>query len=399
MYENVSVAQRDAYRILAFALERGSISPHDKERCHRLWNEFLGPWFGMSLTWMQSPAVSYQEASPGTQPPVGPPVVVSEEDEEESMDEDVDAGRRVVTEEMQQNEMVDGDQSTDHHPLPVGSPVSTLYGNGTILEYKRAENMYSVKLEFGAVGYLRPSTVLCSILPAEKSEYTEQLRSEDRSRLVRPGDQLAFGTQGLFLFMRLHQILVRRLNIAYKLAHSVGTDPTLGTLVEQMPHSNPKTVGRHRYEAFLALVYALLDGGVGGSEGGKYEDRVRSLLGHGAYELATLDKLISHMWKNLQSLAQDETMWNLVQLYRRHKDSGTFQPEAFRQEAAFLSDHEPMHAFQMCPVPGKDDSVLHIEFLGVISEADDEDEEMGEAAGEEGAVVADGEPAPKRSKR
>jgi paired amphipathic helix protein Sin3a len=37
MYENSSCAQRDAYRILSFALERGPISPNDKERCHRLW--------------------------------------------------------------------------------------------------------------------------------------------------------------------------------------------------------------------------------------------------------------------------------------------------------------------------------------------------------------------------
>ena len=168
------------------------------------------------------------------------------------------------------------------------------------------------------------------------------------------------------------------------------------TLVEQLPGENPKTVGRSRYETFIALVYSLLDGGISGAEGGKYEDRIRSLLGNGAYELATIDKLISHIWKNLQALAQDETMWNLVQLYRRHKEAGSFQPESFRQEAAFLSDREPMYAFQHCPIPGKDEAVLHVEYLGVISE-DGEDDEMDEE--EEAADTSEAEPAPKRTKR
>jgi paired amphipathic helix protein Sin3a len=63
MYHNNAWVQRDAYRILSFALERGTISPTDKERCHRLWMDMLGPWFGLSLNWMQKPAVTYQESS------------------------------------------------------------------------------------------------------------------------------------------------------------------------------------------------------------------------------------------------------------------------------------------------------------------------------------------------
>ena len=395
MYENVSVAHRDAYRILAFALERGSISPHDRERCHRLWNEFLGPWFGLSLTWMQSPAAAYQEAAPATK--VAPPssAAPSDDDEEESMDEDMNATGNVVTEEMKKAP-TDGAIAEDHHPLPPGSTVSTMYGPAKIIDFRSDDNLYSVELEFGGRGFLRPSMVLCSVLPVEKSDYTDQLRAEDRSRLTRPGDQLAIGPQALFVFLRLHHILIRRLSIAYRLAHSVGTDPTMVTLVEQLPGENPKTVGRSRYETFIALVYSLLDGGISGAEGGKYEDRIRSLLGNGAYELATIDKLISHIWKNLQALAQDETMWNLVQLYRRHKEAGSFQPESFRQEAAFLSDREPMYAFQHCPIPGKDEAVLHVEYLGVISE-DGEDDEMDEE--EEAADTSEAEPAPKRTKR
>jgi paired amphipathic helix protein Sin3a len=381
MYHNNAWVQRDAYRILSFALERGTISPTDKERCHRLWMDMLGPWFGLSLNWMQKPAVTYQESSAaslaGTVP--GAATIVSEEDDEDSMDESNNINGNIVTEELRQGQPSGprGVEFTDHHPLPAGAHVSTLYGEGKIVQFRRTDNIYVVVLlGFGATCYLRPATVLCSLLPVEKSAYTRQLRDEDRTKLARPGDQLLIGTQGLYLFFRLHQILVHRLNIAMKLAFSVGDDQSLTTMVEQMDNSNPKSTGRRRYESYLSLVYSLLEGGVGGAaEGGKYEDRVRSLLGHGAYELATMDKLIAHIWKNLQSVAQDETMWNLVQIYRRHMDAGSFQPEAFRQEAAYMSDGETMYAFQHCPVPGKDESVLYIEHLGAI---DDESGDMVE---------------------
>jgi paired amphipathic helix protein Sin3a len=382
-YKNVSWAQRDAYRILAFALERGTISPGDKERCHRLWVEFLGPWFALSFNWMQKPAVTYQESTAAaaasmTRPVVGvPSATIVSEDDEESLDEEPELVSHMVTEELPET-TADGNKSieyTDHHPLPAGAQVSTLYGEGKIIEFRRTDHVYAVRLGFGAIGYLRPATVLCSMLPVEKSAYTRQLRAEDRTKLARPNDQLAFGTQSLYLFFRLHEILVQRLNTAKRLAYSVGDDRTLQSMVEQMPNINPKVVGRRRYEAYLSLIYALLDGGVGGAaEGGKYEDRVRSLLGHHAYELATMDKLIAHIWKDIQTMANDETMWSLIQLYRRHVLAGSFRPEAFRQEAAYLSDGEPMYAFQHCYVSNTDESVLHVEYLGIMDDGEDMDQ-------------------------
>ena len=74
-------------------------------------------------------------------------------------------------------------------------------------------------------------------------------------------------------------------------------------------------------------------------------------------------------------------MWNLIQLFRRHMDAGSFKPDAFRQEAAFLSDGETMYAFQKCPVHKDrgDKCVLHFEHLGVISESEAEDGSPPEA--------------------
>ena len=390
MYENNSWVQRDAYRILSFALERGSTSPADKERCHRLWRDLLGPMFGIPLSWMQKPAVAFQESTAAQTGPVMSPVVVSN-GEENSHDDDEDSdeeelGQNVVTEELRdKNRSHDKSSLMDHHPLPAGTIVSTLYGEGRIIRFRGSDKCYQIALPFGT-GYLRPNTVLCTVERVEQSTYTDQLREQDESSLARKDDFLSFGTQSLYLFFRLHQILIRRLNIAKKMAYQVVKDATLATLVEQMKAEPNEDLGRKRYEAYLSLVYALVDGGQSDACG-KYEDRVRCLLGHGGYELATMDKLLSHILKNLQSIAHDDVMLNLVSLFRRHCQSG-FRPEAFKQEAAYLSEGDNMFAFQLSSVPGSDEKVLYMEYLGVIYE--DDDQSQG------GVVEPEPEPAAKR---
>lgn len=373
IYEQNSWVQRDAYRIMSFALERGSTSPADKERCHRLWRDLFGPVFGIPLSWMQRPAVTFQESTAARRVPDTPVVIVSN-GEENSHEEDEDSeeeelGKNIVTEELR-NESRKHDKSNlmDLHPLPPGTIVSTLFGEGRIVRFRRPDKCYKVALPFGT-GYLQPNTVLCTIERVEQSAYTNQLREHDESTLEHSDDFLIFGTQSLYLFFRLHQILVRRLNIAKKMAYQVVEDASLATLIEQLKADPNEDMGRKRYEAYLSLVYALMDG-AHSDAGGKYEDRVRCLLGHGGFELATMDKLLSHLLKNLQSIAHDDVMLNLVALFRRHCESG-FRPEAFKQEAAYLSEGDNMFAFQLSSVPGSDSKVLFIESLGVIFEDDE----------------------------
>lgn len=389
-YENNSWVQRDAYRILSFALERGSISPADKERCHRLWRDLFGPMFGIPLSWMQLPAVSYQDSTAKSSNTESPAVVSNGEDnshDDEDESEDEELGDNVVTEEPPENKIKHGESHlTDQHPLPAGTLVSTLYGDGRVVRFRGSDNCYEVDLPYGT-GFLRTKTVLSTIQRTEQSPYTNQLRADDGTRLERKDDFLCFGTQSLYLFFRLHQILIRRLNIAKEMAYKINNDASLATLVEQMKSEPNEDVGRKRYDTYLSLVYMLLDGGHSDA-GGKYEDRARYLLGHGGYELATMDKLISHILKNLQSMAHDEVMMNLVSLFRRHYEKG-FRPESFKQEAAYLSEGDNMYAFQLCRIPESDDKILHLEFLGVIYEDDDQSQNI---------IEHEPEPAPKRSR-
>mmetsp|Transcript_39358 Transcript_39358/g.95253 ORF Transcript_39358/g.95253 Transcript_39358/m.95253 type:complete len:1404 (+) Transcript_39358:106-4317(+) len=365
----------DAYRILSFAVERGAINPTDKERIHRLWIEFLGPWFKLSTNSLLMPAAAYQEHGKHEFEP-GPykiHEVKNTAGDEESLDGEING--RVVTEDAVMDDGKNPSSYLDHHPLPAGATVSTLFGEGQVIKFRRSDNTYIVGLPFGKA-YLAPSAILCSILGPEKSAYTTQLREKDTSKLLRPDDQFAIGSQSLYLFFRLFQILVDRLETARELAYNAKQDVSLQSMVEKMEGDDQAALGKKRYDAFLSLVFALLDGSLGGTAvtGGKYEDRIRMLLGHGGYAMATMDKLISHILKNMQSMVNDDAMWNLIQLYRRHLEGGDFKPEAFRQEAAFLSDGEVMYAFQKCPIHknGGKKCVLYIEHLGVISESEEE---------------------------
>ena len=125
------------------------------------------------------------------------------------------------------------------------------------------------------------------------------------------------GSQCLYLFLRLHQVLIKRLNVAKSLAEEVSRDVELGRHIEKVTFDGDSEEGAKRYDAFLGLVYTLLDAGQGSadaSEGGKYEDRVRHLLGNKSYELTTMDKLISHILKHLQTMANDDVLQSMVEV-------------------------------------------------------------------------------------
>ena len=389
-YDENSWSQRDAYRIISFALERGPTSPGDKDRCHSVWRHLLSKFFGLSLMWMQGPAIAYTAS-----PPTSTPSIVSNGDDSGNDDEDESSTEEneligddvVVHEEVmkdckKEDNSCDNDQShiLDQQPIPQGALVLTVYGEGTIIKYHRSDQIYEVSLPYGGVGYLNRNAVLCSILPTKKSVLTKQLMSSDDKSLERKDDMFILGPQCLYLFFRLHQILIRRLNIARKLAYSVDSDKTLSTLVEHMSPDGNVDVGQKRYEAFLSLVYGLVEGSYtssfpgsssGSAEGGKYEDRLRCLLGHNAYELATMDKLISHILKNLQNMANDNTMQEMIQIFRRQLDNGGFKPIAFKQEAAMVSEGENIFAFQYCKIPRSDRTIMHMQFLGCIIEDED----------------------------
>jgi paired amphipathic helix protein Sin3a len=346
IYDCNSWAQQDAYRIISFALERSSINPGDKERCNRLWRDFIGPWFGLRLSWMQSPAALFTASLEPLEEDEDADSTSTDNGEKESGNDEKDVSssggeedvanndhisdaaldNNVVKEEIMRPDSGNGADSgyfssTNHIAFPPETYVSTSLGEGKVIRYIHEGGVYEVCIlaqsDSKSTVYLHVDAIYCSIFPVEPSLLTEQLRANDQEEPERSDDQLIIGTQCLYLFFRLHQILIRRLTIAKKLATDVSNDPALGRHIEKLTFEGDPNEGKKRYEAFLGLVYALIDAGTGSSEaseGGKYEDRVRHLLGNNAYELTTMDKLIAHVIKHLQNMANDDMLQNMIEV-------------------------------------------------------------------------------------
>lgn len=58
----------------------------------------------------------------------------------------------------------------------------------------------------------------------------------------------------------------------------------------------------------MTALFALLDGSM---ESSKYEDECRQLMGTASYLLFTMDKLVSHCARQLQSLVSDPSTMKL----------------------------------------------------------------------------------------
>uniref|UniRef100_A0A7S1BCU2 Sin3 C-terminal domain-containing protein n=1 Tax=Corethron hystrix TaxID=216773 RepID=A0A7S1BCU2_9STRA len=331
-YKSVSSFSRDAHRLLTFATEKGTLGPNDRERMHRMWRDFLNPFFNV---------------------PEGRVSLIGE------------------------------DEDPPEDPIPPGVPVSTLYGEGTVVEYRPQDGFYKIQFAWGK-GFLRPAAVLCSIMPVEESSVTSCYRRADTETLSERS-QLMFGTQSLYLFLRLHHLLVERLAKARSYAEGRGGEVqvvtpglALGTAspVEKRLLEDTRTeYGQERYDAYLSILYGLVDGHNASGENLRYEEKVRSLLGNDSCELYTMDKLINHTLKHLQAMSSDETFSQMVQVYRRHAKTGVFKPTAFRQEIATLS-YDDVYAFQFCKV--KDarrkhgyEAIIHMEYFGLLSEMEE----------------------------
>ena len=69
---------------------------------------------------------------------------------------------------------------------------------------------------------MHPTSVLCSVLPIEFSTRTEkycaELADKKENLEVVDGSKVCVGTQALYLFVRLHNVVVERLGVAMKLS-------------------------------------------------------------------------------------------------------------------------------------------------------------------------------------
>ena len=306
-------AHRDAFKLIMFAVEKSQLSPSDKERAGRMWRDFLGPLFSLDTTWLYS-----------------------------------DVNRDGS------GEMVAGADVDDTVAIPVGALVATMYGEGVIKNFEHGK--YTVKLNYG-VGKFQPNAVYCSILPVEKSTLYEQYSSSD-SNPSPPGIKCVLGTSCLYVFLRLHCLIVSRLVTARKLSSEMSGEAQVThphVAMEEIPESETTSSPRHIYQTFLTLLYNNLESH---GDNNKYEVQCRQLLGSDAYKLYTMDKLVVHAYKQLKAMGDDAILHHFIQIFRRYNSKeGTFKVEAMKLEGSHWSNDE---VFKV--VVGRENGGHYVEF-------------------------------------
>ncbi|CAM9105712.1 unnamed protein product, partial [Ectocarpus fasciculatus] len=298
---------RDIYRIFSHATEMSNMNSGDKERVSALWRDFTRVFFDLPVHFMYS----------------GPAAEGS------------------------------SDVSDVTPAWEVGTTVITLYGSGKVTGYRSADRMHSVKLPFGEA-FMRPSCILgaeqlsSAALQAIGVSRDAQGRdtilnglkvppAENEVPVKRP-QELFFGTQMCYVFLRLyHTIYVRilktrRLAEANAEAHNRNqssmtkyddTADEAGYIGGHLgsPRSGAATAAvtggarGHRSDAYscvLSHIVSMVDGSLDPT---KFEDHCRQLLGNQSFFLYTIDKVLQQALKCLQAMANDETVTKLIGVY------------------------------------------------------------------------------------
>ncbi|GMF32386.1 unnamed protein product [Phytophthora lilii] len=263
---------KEAFGLLSYAAEK-NLSVADKEKMSKVWQTFFFPFFHLEEEWLvrkpQRTTVTLEKAK----------------------------------------------------TLPIGTEVSTEYGEGTVQQFNKEKGYFTINLaSVGCQAYLRPSALTIQ----EAADFPPGLPSldskKDAAKVQADFKSLFYGNQHAYAFLRLYQMLHNRLERAFDLCEKAKRNRnrrTINPAARALAHAHHSLSASTKektgdYQAFLSKLYSLIDGSVDNS---KYEDSCRSLMGSTSYFLFTMDKLVSLVLKQMQHLANDDTCQELTKAF------------------------------------------------------------------------------------
>lgn len=181
---------RDIYKIVCYTIENANMSPLEKEKVMALWRDLVRVFFNLPVHYL------YGEMQKTT-----------------AMEKSVD--------------------SVPLHPTEswtLGTRVVTIYGSGTVMQFRPQTSSYAVQLAFG-MAYLKASSIIgaetlspgaLAALGVTQEGGAEKILTGLSSAMgapkVQPPSRIFLGTQVCYLFFRLHHTLFVRLCNARELA-------------------------------------------------------------------------------------------------------------------------------------------------------------------------------------
>jgi len=327
---------KDAYELISlYTVKNVAKTNSEREKTARIWTEFMLPWFNSPTHWF--------------------------------LKELKDKAR--------------SEKSSGIVKYALGQMVKTAFGNGRIVSFVEAGSHagahYKVKLPFGT-GYIRPSSIVHHLPPHEQVQYVrsggfmelldaaDAQMNNDESKLLQSSCQLIFGTEKLYLFMRMYCALVGLLN-------SIKKD--LSGLSDDMDIEGKSNKG---YAGFLSIIKKYIEEKYSFKT---YELQCRSLSKLKPYEMAAVPRLLDKCADFLVKVAKEERVLGLYDFYQLKHMNPTLQ----RMQSLDLTE-EAVYRIQFEPSDGKvhfsylpKNRVMHIESRadGAVTSEED-DNTMGE---------------------
>ncbi|CAI5709593.1 unnamed protein product [Hyaloperonospora brassicae] len=281
---------KEAFGLLSYAAEK-NLSVADKEKISKVWQGFFFPFFHLEEEWLvrkpQHTTVTLEKA----------------------------------------------------RTLPIGTEVSTEFGEGTVQQFNKAKAYFTINLAaIGCQAYLQPSALTIQ----EAADFPPSLPAldskQDAVKVQADTKSLFYGNQHAYAFLRLYQVLHNRLERAFDLCEKAKRNRnrrTINPAARALAHAHHSLSASAKektgdYQAFVSKLYSLIDGSV---DNAKYEDSCRSLMGSTSYFLFTMDKLVTQVLKQMQHLANDDTCQELTKAFVEVKGGPKAMTDATGAEA------------------------------------------------------------------
>lgn len=197
--------------------------------------------------------------------------------------------------------------------------------------------MYRVKLPFG-LGHLAPSAILYAV-PSKETPFIRRdgvmVRDEstfevEESSPVKLGDQyqLLFGTEKIYLFLRLYSLLCSILTDTreYCETHPPPEDPTNSYITSKISPLPKKEHERLTFSGLLVPLQKVLSGDMSARD---FETLGRKVSKEKVYQISALPKLIERCMDAMVKVAEEDT---LLHLYDHCRFSEDVDPVALRAQ-------------------------------------------------------------------
>jgi hypothetical protein len=310
---------KDVYECLTLQVLNNSAKTNaDKEKASRIWTEFILPFFNLPTHWFSK----------------------------------------------ELRDKARSDKSSCIVKYALGQKVKTAFGDGRILAYNEVTSTcaphYTVELPFGKA-YVRPSSIVHHNATEvqyvrengfmELVQNTDDTMTDETKKEIPSSCQLVYGTEKIYIFMRLYCALLALFESAKK---KMETDNNAMEVEDDSEGSQ-----KNKFQGFISTIKDYINEEV---QFKSYELRCRSFTDKTFYELSAIPRLIEKCADALVKVAREDKLLALFDFYRlKTMDPFTQRSQSLivTEDASFRIQYVPNDGkIHFCYLPSEKDMLM-----------------------------------------